>query len=111
MTMQYPGDIVDQIGGGVTGAIRGIGHSISGGITGAGEQVQAAADGVVRPLGLRNSPLRVIHHPIAGFIRAVDGFFNGVLSGAESVGGGITEGLDTVPKTFLDGVKFPGRRM
>lgn len=105
---RYPGEYVDQVGSTVTGAVKGVVSSIGGGIRSAGDQLQSAVDQPFRMIGLKNSPLRIIHDPIDGVVRAVEsGINHGVIEPLELVAGGITQGLDRVPETFAD--KLPRR--
>ena len=98
---QYPGDVIDQIGGGATGAVKGVLQSVSGGLQGAGERVQSALDGPAHALGLRAGPLRIIDRPLRGVVGAVENLVNrGVLDGVDMVGSGITGGIDEIPKTL-----------
>ena len=107
---QYPGEMIDQVAGGATGAVKGVLRSVSGGLQGAGEQVQSALDGPAHALGLRASPLRIIDRPIKGVVSAVENFVNqGVIGGVEMVGSGITSGIDEIPKTLTSIGENKGR--
>ena len=100
---QYPGDVIDQVAGGATGAVKGVLRSVSGGLQGAGEQVQSAIDAPFNALGLRASPLRIIDRPIKGVVSAVENVVNrGVIESVEMVGNGITSGIDEIPKTLTN---------
>lgn len=102
MTNQYPGDVIDQVAGGATGAVKGVLRSVKSGIQGAGEQVQSALDGPAHALGLRSSPLRIVDAPIKGVVGAVENFVSrGIIESVEEVGSGITSGVDEIPKTLM----------
>lgn len=99
---QYPGEAVDQVGRSITGAAKGLISSVGNGISGAGESVQGALDAPARALGLRSSPFRIVDPPLKGVVHAATGLVNnGIINGVEDVAGGVTSGLDEVPKTLM----------
>lgn len=101
MNGQYPGEVVDQVAGGAAGAVKGVVSSVAGGIQGAGAQIQSAVDKPFQALGVPESPLRIVDKPISGVVSAGQNFVNrGVIESVETVGRGITDGLDEVPKTL-----------
>ena len=110
MAGQYPGDMIDGAARGITGAAKGIISSVASGLRGAGENVQGAVDGPFKAVGVKQSPLMIIHDPLNGVIGAVENAVNsGVISSVEMVGHGITSGVDRIPETFLgsDMQNFP----
>lgn len=105
--MPYPGETVDDLGRKVTSAIDGVGSSITKGIEDAGSNVQNAVDKPFQGLGVRASPLRILHGPVTGVVRAGSNFLSsGVLGSIEILGHGLTSGIDEVPKAF-SGFKGP----
>mgnify|MGYP001568120029 CR=1 FL=1 len=112
MPNQYPGEIINGIGSGITSAVKGVVSSISGGLQGAGESVQSTLDRPAHAIGVRANPLRIIDHPIKGVVRGTENAFNhGTLDTLEIVVGSIPAGLDEVPKTFLNLGEGKGLRM
>ena len=112
MANQYPGEIIDGIGSGLTGAVKSVLSSVSGGIQGAGEQVQSAVDRPFRAMGVRASPLRIIDHPLKGVVSAVENIVdNGAIRSVEMLAHGVTSGVDEIPKTLLSLGEGKGLRM
>ncbi len=106
----YPGEAVDSAGRSIVSAIDGVGSSVVRGVENAGSSIQDAVDKPFQSLGLRASPLRIVDAPIKGLVRGGSNFVSsGVIGSLETVGKGITSGLDEVPKTIVGskGIKAP----
>ena len=108
---KYPGEVADQIGGGLIGGLKGVVSSITGGIMSAGESVQRGLDKPADALRLKHSPFRVIDDVLDGTMMAGEGYVNrGVLDGIATACNKLTDGLDKVPDTFAGakgGMDFP----
>lgn len=100
---KYPGELVDDVARGATGAVRNLVSSVAGGLRGAGDSVQSALDQPARAVGVSDSPARILHDPIAGVVGGWENFVNqGVIRSLEIVGDGITSGLDRIPHTLMN---------
>ena len=103
MKNKYPGDLVDDVARGATGAVRNLVSSVAGGLRGAGESVQSALDQPAKAVGVQDSPARILDDPIKGVVGAWENAINqGILRSIEIVGDGITSGLDRIPKTLTN---------
>lgn len=100
---KYPGDMVDEVARGATGAVRNLVSSVAGGLRGAGESVQSALDQPAKAVGVTDSPARIIDDPIKGVVAAWENGINqGVIRSIELIGDGITSGLDRIPKVLTN---------
>jgi hypothetical protein len=100
---QYPGDLLDNVARGATGAVRNLVSSVAGGLRGAGESVQSALDQPAQAVGVSDSPARILDDPLKGLVGAWENGINqGIIRSIEMVGDGITSGLDRIPKTLTN---------
>ncbi len=100
---EYPGDLVDNVVRGATGAVRNLVSSVAGGLRGAGESVQSALDQPAQAVGVQSSPARILDDPLKGVVGAWENGINqGIIRSVEILGDGITSGLDRIPKTLTN---------
>lgn len=108
---KYPGDVADEIGGGLVNGAKGVVASVAGGIMSAGESVQRGLDKPADALRLKHSPFRVVDDALDGSVMSVSNVLsNGVLTSIATFWGKVTDGLDKVPDTFAGakgGMDFP----
>lgn len=98
--MEYPGQVVDNLGRPLAAGVRGLVHSVVGGVRGVGNQVQSALDQPFSAFGMKSSPFRIIHHPVDAIVQVVENAGTQAVNSIEMVAGGVTTGLDTVPQNF-----------
>jgi hypothetical protein len=108
---QYPGQYVDDVVLGATGAVRGLVSSLAGGVRQAGESVQRALEVPTDAIGIKSGPGRIVHDPVNGLVGAAENFVNvGVVHSIEMVVQGVTDGLDRIPDTLMNSRIKMGRR-
>lgn len=97
---KYPGSLVDDVGRDIAGAVKGVIHSIGGGLQSAGERVQTGLDRPANWVGVKWSPFRIVHDPIAGAVSVAENGVTGMVESVETLADGLTSGLDRIPDAF-----------
>lgn len=101
-TAKWPGEVVDEVGGGITGAVQSIVSTIGGGIRNAGEKLQEGLDKPADSMGLNHSPFRIIDDPLKGTTMAMEGAINdGAIDGVRVFWSSVTDAIDRIPDTFV----------
>lgn len=98
---QYPGDVADQIGGGLLNGVEGLVSGVANAIGSAGEAVQRGLDKPADALNLKHSPFRVIDDVLDGTVESTEqSINNGIFRPLGHFFDKVTDGLDKIPDTF-----------
>ena len=82
------------------GAVKGVIHNVGGALQSAGERLQTGLDRPAGWVGVKWSPFRIVHDPIAAAVSVAENGFTGAVESVETIADGITSGLDRVPDAF-----------
>ncbi len=95
-----PHEIVNQVGDGLTNAVRGVGNGIIGAIDGVGRQVDSALDKPFEMVTHRRGPHHIITDPLAASLQVANSAGNDAVALAQAEGHAIMKAFDYPPKEF-----------